>query len=411
MKRFPWFSALASLLALLTITPAFASTTEGLAFKLRRVPGAVPGLYVVVLRNDLPKAATAKTLDEVEALAVEHGGMVRFRYERVFRGISMMADEEALQRLARHPAVDYIEEVVPMYPDSQQLNPANWGLDRIDQRNLPYDYSYSYNSTGAGVHVYILDSGINFYHQDFSNRTPQGVDIIDLTSSPGPDGATWSEDCLTTVSQGFVGHGTHVASIAAGQIYGVAKSAILHSVKIWDCDGQSTTSDIAAAGMEWVLYHHVKPAVVNYSYNSSGSYPSTFATTVRSLIQAGITFVWSAGNTEAPSGVPVNEAIVVGASTSSDHRLPGTCWGSQVDVYAPGAENTTASHMSSSGTWSFSFTSAAAPHVTGAVARYLQSNPTATTTQVENYIVQQATPSKVLSVPVGYPNRLLYITP
>ena len=93
---------------------------------------------------------------------------------------------------------------------SAQVNPT-WGLDRIDQLDLPLDNSYDPSSTGSGVVVYIVDTGIRATHSDYSSRVASGYDAVDNDNNP--------EDCH--------GHGTHVAGTAVGTTYGVAKDAIV----------------------------------------------------------------------------------------------------------------------------------------------------------------------------------------
>ena len=60
----------------------------------------------------------------------------------------------------------------------QTTGPASsalpWGLDRIDQRDLPLSGSYSYTATGAGVKAYIVDSGIKADHVEFAGRVASG---------------------------------------------------------------------------------------------------------------------------------------------------------------------------------------------------------------------------------------------
>jgi subtilisin family serine protease len=79
-------------------------------------------------------------------------------------------------------------------------NSPTWGLDRIDQLAKVGDGKYNYGYTGAGVDIYIIDTGIRSDHVEFTGRAPIAY-YIDGSFEDG-------EDCD--------GHGTHVASIAAG---------------------------------------------------------------------------------------------------------------------------------------------------------------------------------------------------
>jgi subtilisin family serine protease len=101
----------------------------------------------------------------------------------------------------------------------------------------------------------------------------------------------------------------------------------------------------------------------------------------------------------------------VGGVTNTDRSVCGSAYGDYVDLFAPGYEVVTAANYG--GTTLFSYTSAAAPHVAGAVALYLQTHPAATPSQVQQYIVNTATFGKVRNIPSfsGTPNRLLYIQP
>ena len=59
-----------------------------------------------------------------------------------------------------------------------QSNPPSWGLDRIDETDLPRSNSYSYTTTGSGVNVYIIDTGIRRTHTQFGGRAFVGFDAV-----------------------------------------------------------------------------------------------------------------------------------------------------------------------------------------------------------------------------------------
>ena len=110
-----------------------------------------------------------------------------------------------------------------------------WGLDRIDQANLPLDSKYSYSTTGSGVKVYVVDTGIRLSHSQFGGRAMTGKDFV----TPGG----LATDCN--------GHGTHVAGTVGGSTYGVAKGATLVAVRVLDCGGSGSVSNVVA-GVNWV---------------------------------------------------------------------------------------------------------------------------------------------------------------
>jgi subtilisin family serine protease len=107
-------------------------------------------------------------------------------------------------------------------------------LDRIDQVSLPLDSKYNYASNGNGVKVYVVDTGIRLSHSQFGGRAMTGKDFV----TPGGTAA----DCN--------GHGTHVAGTIGGSTYGVAKGTTLVAVRVLDCGGSGSVSNVVA-GLNW----------------------------------------------------------------------------------------------------------------------------------------------------------------
>jgi subtilisin family serine protease len=157
---------------------------------------------------------------------------------------------------------------------------APWGLDRVDQRALPLSTTYSYDTNGSGVDAYIVDSGIRSGHREFTGRIVRGM-YVDFGD------ATGIEDCN--------GHGTHVAGTIGGTTFGVAKGASLIPVKVFACNGRTTTSAVIA-GLDWIISDHTAgvPAVANMSLGGPAS--GALDAAVNAVIADGVTVVVAAGN-------------------------------------------------------------------------------------------------------------------
>jgi aqualysin 1 len=360
----------------------------------RRGPRAIPNRYIVVLDQDAAGPASdvrVASRQAADVLAL-FGREPDFVYGHAINGFAAELTEAEAFTISQDPRVLYVEEDQVMDAFATQTSPP-WGLDRIDERDLPLSGTYTYTTPGAGVNAYIIDTGIRRTHTQFGGRAFVGFDAIN-------DGRNTS-DCN--------GHGTHVAGTVGGSTYGVAKSVRLFAVRVLSCSGSGSTSGVIA-GVNWVTANHIKPAVANMSLGGGAS--SALDTAVRNSIAAGVTYVVAAGNSNSSAGnfspARVGEAITVGSSTRTDARSSFSNFGSVVDVFAPGSSIQSAWYTSDTMTATLSGTSMASPHVAGVAARVLQAVPTAAPGQVRNEIVNNATTNRLSSIPSGTPNRLLF---
>lgn len=326
-------------------------------------------------------------------------------YQSLYDGDSssvvMMTKKDALDLKSSHGdvVVEPNMEIKPtVEPDSTQSggNLDQWGIDRIDQQDLPLDDSYTYGNDATGVTAYIMDSGIRTTQNEFTGRIPKGFDTIG-------DGYGYT-DCM--------GHGTHVAGTVGGTKYGVAKNVSLIPVRVFACTGSASGTSISN-GMNWIKANHAGgPAVINLSLGGSGV-SSGWKTIVDDMVANGFVVVVSAGNSTAnacgysPAYVP--NAITVGSTTNTDAISSFSNYGSCLDVLAPGSSIKSASYSSDNGTATMSGTSMAAPHVTGVVARLLQKYPSYTASQVSTLLVSMSAKNKLSGLQTGTPNQLLNI--
>jgi subtilisin family serine protease len=283
-----------------------------------------------------------------------------------------------------------------------------WNLDILDQRARPLNGRFTTKATGKGVHVYVIDTGMDISHKEFGGRAHRGADFV------GPKD---SGDCF---SEEGVGHGTFVAGVIGGAKYGVAPKAELVRVQGILCESDGGGSQAAAEAalvksVKWVTAHAQKPAVVNMSLNLDRRSAALDAA-VKKMVDAGIPTVVSAGNfrddacKHSPAGV--RGTIVVAASTSKDRvwndtASHGSGYGRCVDLYAPGQKVTAALAGGGTVTEEFGATSWAAPHATGVIALYLSAHPRATADEVHVWLDRTATRGVVRGVRADTPNRLL----
>lgn len=389
MKKVFAFLVLVGLGATVLFTSPVRSEKKN---KILKNPKKIENNYIVVLNDGVvgEKGRFSIAPFVADELALTHKGKLKQVYQNALNGFAVEMTPEQAERLSDDFRVAYVEEDGIVTADATQSNPP-WGLDRIDQRNLPLNAIYTYNWTGAGVFAYVIDTGIRTAHTQFGTRA---ANVFDAFGGNG-------QDCN--------GHGTHVAGTIGGSTYGVAKNVNLRGVRVLDCSGSGTNSGVIA-GVDFVRLNRQNPAVANMSLG--GGISTALDTAVNNLSNSGVAIAVAAGNSNAnacnSSPARAANAITVGSTTTTDARSSFSNFGTCLDLFAPGSSILSAWFTSNTATATLSGTSMASPHVAGVAALYKQANPSASATTVRNAIVNNATTNVVGNPGTGSPNRLLY---
>jgi len=295
--------------------------------------------------------------------ALIHGA--RGKVRRTYQLIPAMAaslPEEEIEQLRNNSNVAYVEESAIYFaaaapPPVDEYGNA-WGVSHISA-----DLAHADGNRGTGVKVAVIDTGIDYTHEDLDGNYIGGYDFVFDDNDPYDDS--------------FNSHGTHVAGIIAAEengvgVIGVAPEADIYAVKVLDGGGFGLVEWIIA-GIEWAVQNGVD--VINMSIE--GPHRQALEDACDAAYNAGVLIVAAGGNSVAGGG-PVefpaayDSVIAVTATDGSDLPAYFAPIGQEVELAAPGVD--VLSTVAGGGYDAVSGTSQAAPHVAGAAALYTLSN-------------------------------------
>lgn len=250
-----------------------------------------------------------------------------------------------VKKYARNQAVESVE---PNYvvraasvPNDPYFN-LQWGLHNTGQSvnntagksNIDINAPEAWDiSTGSGeTKIAVLDTGVNYNHEDLTGKTISGYDFVNSDSDPIDDN----------------GHGSTIASVIGASannskgIAGISWNAKIMPIKVLDSAGSGTISDLIE-GINYAVSNGAK--VINMSL--VGDYSSILSDTIKNAHESGVILVSAAGNDtinlDSQPKSPIsndgdaNWVVGVGAINQQGEAASFSSYGSKyIDVVAPG---------------------------------------------------------------------------
>ncbi|PAE18217.1 hypothetical protein CHH80_22885 [Bacillus sp. 7504-2] len=225
-----------------------------------------------------------------------------------------------------------------------------WGVKKVNNVN------WLRKSYEKPVNIAVMDSGVDFQHQDFNNDLKNGYNALDPNSKPIDDN----------------GHGTIVTGIIAAKdnsmgIIGVAPNANVYPVKVLDEFGEGTITDVVN-GIEWCIQNGID--IINMSFAISYDDENLKDAIIKALKQEIIIVASASNGNEMQVGYPASyEGVISVAAVDRHLKVYKESSKGTVDFFAPGVDiwstSKNNSYVSSSGN------SNAAPFITGVIGNLL----------------------------------------
>lgn len=327
--------------------------------------------------------------------------------------------------------LNILGEISAIEPDDTYYeNFFHWNLGRISMPN-----AWIKTTGNSNIKIAVLDMGVEYSHPDLAKNIHSfiGYDFYDMDNNPTPENLSTSYNahgtCVAGVICGNTNNNAGISGISGG--WGTQKGISLISYRI----GNNGVPDFAAAADAFDDAVDKDVDVICCSWNSSSSVlepglAGSFAleNSIFDAVLSDIIVVFAAGNIKVykPANIPVRwpvnmfGVLTVGASTKLDKRKEyqgdwGSCYGTGLEVVAPGVEIPTTDNSGQCGYSStdyhtnFKGTSAAAPHVAALAGLILSVNPTLSKLEVENIIKNTAVQVSGYSYDInGFNNEVGY---
>jgi subtilisin len=292
-----------------------------------------------------------------KALIHSEGGVVKHDYHLI-PAVSASLPEQAVDNMRKNPRIAYIEDDVILTMTTTDEYWNSWGVSHIGSEMV-----HKIGIDGAGVKVAVIDTGMDYTHEDLDDNYKGGYDFV--FSDPDP------------FDDSYNSHGTHVAGIIAAErngigVVGVAPDASLYAVKVLSGSGHGLASWVIA-GIEWAVDNDMDIATMSLSTSKDSQ---SLRDACQNASDAGVLLVAAAGNTNGGNvtyPAMYDSVIAVTATNLSDQQASFSSIGPEVELAAPGVD--IMSTTRGDGSYGYlSGTSQAAPHVAGTAALIISSN-------------------------------------
>lgn len=314
------------------------------------------------------------------------GAQVKDVYPSI-NAVSMEIPKSKIGMLQLQEDVEYVEmdaeAKILGFPSTDVLPKAEqvpWGITKIRAPEV-----HATGNKGTAVKVCIIDTGIDYNHEDLKDNYKGGYNFISNTTDPKDDH----------------GHGTHVSGTVAAVgnndigVIGVAPEAGIYSCKVLNSSGSGSYSAIISA-IQWAIDN--KMHVISMSLGGSSA-NKALEDICNAAYNAGIIILAAAGNSDGNEGqdtvgypAKYDACVAVAATDSSDTKASFSSVGPKVEIAAPGVNvlstvpksGTTISDPS--GYKMLNGTSMATPHMAGVSALIIRIHPAWTSAQIREAI-------------------------